>query len=114
GGRGGRVGAAGGALRLQDRPSLREGAPRGADARGPRLALQAARRPRRAGARVGAPAGGGCGYPACGPATEVLGIETAGGRLRAVETTRGRIEAEQVVLASGAWSPGLAGTMGLS
>jgi D-amino-acid dehydrogenase len=48
------------------------------------------------------------------PATEVLGIETAGGRVRAVETTRGRIEAEQVVLASGAWSPGLAGTMGLS
>ena len=39
--------------------------------------------------------------------TEVIGFETAGRRIRAVETTRGRIEAEQVVLAAGAWSAGL-------
>lgn len=48
------------------------------------------------------------------PATEVLGVETVGRRIRAVETTRGTIEAEQVVLASGAWSSGLARAMGLS
>ncbi len=48
------------------------------------------------------------------PATEVLGFESAGGRIRVVETTRGAIPADQVVLASGAWSPGLARALGLS
>ncbi|MBI4012853.1 MAG: FAD-dependent oxidoreductase [Candidatus Rokubacteria bacterium] len=45
--------------------------------------------------------------------TEVLAFETAGRRIRAVETTRGRLEAEQVVLAAGAWSPALARTLDL-
>lgn len=47
-------------------------------------------------------------------ATEVLGFETAGRRIRAVDTTRGRIEADQVVLAAGSWSPGLARPLGLA
>ena len=38
-------------------------------------------------------------------ATEVLDFETVGRKLTAVYTTRGRIEAETVVLAGGAWSP---------
>lgn len=46
--------------------------------------------------------------------TEVIGFETAGRRIRAVETTRGRIEADEVVLAAGAWSPGLARALGLA
>lgn len=41
-------------------------------------------------------------------ATEVLGFETAGSRIRAAVTTRGRITAEQVVLAGGAWSTPIA------
>jgi D-amino-acid dehydrogenase len=45
--------------------------------------------------------------------TEVLGFETAGRRVRAVETTRGTIEPGEVVLAAGAWSPGLARALGL-
>ncbi len=48
------------------------------------------------------------------PGTEVLALETAGRRVRRVETTRGAIEADQVVLAAGSWSPGLARTLGLS
>jgi D-amino-acid dehydrogenase len=40
-------------------------------------------------------------------ATEVLSFETVGRKLTAVQTTRGRIEAETVVLAGGAWSPGI-------
>ena len=47
------------------------------------------------------------------PGTEVLALETAGRRVRRVETTRGMIEADQVVLAAGSWSPGLARTLGL-
>ena len=39
---------------------------------------------------------------------EVLGIETAGGRVRAVVTDQGRIEAEYVVVACGVWSPRIA------
>jgi len=38
-------------------------------------------------------------------ATEVLDFETVGHKLTAVYTTRGRIEAETIVLAGGAWSP---------
>jgi D-amino-acid dehydrogenase len=41
------------------------------------------------------------------PRTEVLGFVTAGRRIRGVETTRGDFEADEVVLATGAWSPGL-------
>ncbi|MFQ5570653.1 MAG: NAD(P)/FAD-dependent oxidoreductase [Rhodothermales bacterium] len=39
--------------------------------------------------------------------TEVLGFEHQGRRLSAVKTTHGNIEAEDVVLAAGSWSPGL-------
>jgi glycine cleavage system aminomethyltransferase T/glycine/D-amino acid oxidase-like deaminating enzyme len=46
--------------------------------------------------------------------TEVLGIDVEGGRVRRVRTTRGDIETEQVVIASGAWSPLLATMAGAS
>ena len=40
--------------------------------------------------------------------TEVLGFEKSVRRISVVRTTRGDFEADQVVLAAGAWSPGLA------
>jgi glycine cleavage system aminomethyltransferase T/glycine/D-amino acid oxidase-like deaminating enzyme len=40
--------------------------------------------------------------------TEVLGLDAEQGRVTRVRTTRGDIEAEQVVIATGAWSPMLA------
>jgi glycine cleavage system aminomethyltransferase T/glycine/D-amino acid oxidase-like deaminating enzyme len=40
--------------------------------------------------------------------TEVLGMTTEDGRIKAVDTTRGTIEAEYVVIACGVWSPKLA------
>jgi glycine cleavage system aminomethyltransferase T/glycine/D-amino acid oxidase-like deaminating enzyme len=46
--------------------------------------------------------------------TEVLGIDVEGGRVRRVRTTRGDVEAERVVIASGAWSPRLARMAGAS
>jgi glycine cleavage system aminomethyltransferase T/glycine/D-amino acid oxidase-like deaminating enzyme len=46
--------------------------------------------------------------------TEVLGIDVEGGRVRRVRTTRGDIEAEQLVIAAGAWSPRLAAMAGAS
>ena len=48
-------------------------------------------------------------------ATEVLAFRTEGQgrRIVAVETTRGRLEANTVVLAAGSWSPGLARSLGL-
>jgi len=39
--------------------------------------------------------------------TEVLGVRTSGGSIGALETTRGDVEADQYVLAAGAWSPAL-------
>ncbi len=42
------------------------------------------------------------------PLTEVLDIETADGRVRAVVTDRGRIVCDYVVIACGVWSPRLA------
>jgi glycine/D-amino acid oxidase-like deaminating enzyme len=42
------------------------------------------------------------------PNTEVLGIDVAGGRVRAVRTTRGDIAAERVVICCGVWSPRIA------
>jgi D-amino-acid dehydrogenase len=45
--------------------------------------------------------------------TEVLGFRVAGDRVVAVETTRGRLEADTVVLATGAWSPEVARSLGL-
>lgn len=45
--------------------------------------------------------------------TRVLSIETANGKVRAVETDKGRIECEKIVLASGAWAKELAKTAGV-
>lgn len=42
------------------------------------------------------------------PNTEVLDIETERGRVKAVITDRGRVEAEYVVVACGVWSPRIA------
>ncbi len=39
---------------------------------------------------------------------EVVGFETGGGRVRRVQTTHGDLEADQIILAAGSWSPGLA------
>jgi D-amino-acid dehydrogenase len=47
------------------------------------------------------------------PHTEVLGFRQAGGRIAAVETTRGSLGADQVVLATGAWSAPLGRALGL-
>ena len=46
--------------------------------------------------------------------TEVLGFGKKGRRIQAVETTCGDFAATEVVLCSGAWSPGVAGALGLS
>src|SRR5579859_4314913 len=46
--------------------------------------------------------------------TEVLGIDVEGGRVRRVRTSRGDVETERVVIASGAWSPRLAKMAGAS
>jgi D-amino-acid dehydrogenase len=46
--------------------------------------------------------------------TEVLGFEKSGRRISVVRTTRGDFEADQVVLAAGSWSPGLARDLGLT
>lgn len=45
--------------------------------------------------------------------TEVFGFEQSNGRIEQVLTTRGRIRAEQVVLAAGAWLPELLKRLGL-
>ena len=46
--------------------------------------------------------------------TEVTGIDVEDGRVRAVETSRGRIETERLVIACGAWSPRIAQMAGAS
>lgn len=46
--------------------------------------------------------------------TEVLGFQTAGRRIGGVETTRGDLAAEHIVLAAGAWSPLLVRALGLT
>ena len=46
--------------------------------------------------------------------TEVLGIDVADGRVRAVRTDRGTIEADVVVIACGVWSPRIARMAGAS
>jgi glycine cleavage system aminomethyltransferase T/glycine/D-amino acid oxidase-like deaminating enzyme len=48
------------------------------------------------------------------PNTEVLDIETENGRVKAVVTDRGRIEADHVVVACGVWSPRIAKMAGAS
>jgi D-amino-acid dehydrogenase len=45
--------------------------------------------------------------------TEVVGFRTAGRHVVAVETTRGDLEADEIVLAGGAWSAALARPLGL-
>jgi D-amino-acid dehydrogenase len=47
------------------------------------------------------------------PGTEVLGFQTAGSRVVAVETTRGAVAADTVVVAAGSWAPGVGRTLGL-
>jgi sarcosine oxidase subunit beta len=46
--------------------------------------------------------------------TQVLSIKTRRGKIVGVETNRGRIESEKVVLCSGAWAKNLAGTAGVA
>ncbi len=46
--------------------------------------------------------------------TEVLGFGKKGRRIQVVETTRGDFAAAEVVLCSGAWSPGVGRELGLS
>jgi glycine cleavage system aminomethyltransferase T/glycine/D-amino acid oxidase-like deaminating enzyme len=46
--------------------------------------------------------------------TEVVGIDVVNGRVKAVRTTKGDIEAERVVIACGAWSPRIARMAGAS
>src|SRR4051795_4552510 len=46
--------------------------------------------------------------------TEVLGIEVAGGRVREIETSKGRIETETIVVCCGVWSPKIARMAGAS
>lgn len=47
------------------------------------------------------------------PYTRVTGLEVASGRIRAVATDRGRIAADRVVIACGAWSPEVAALAGV-
>jgi len=45
--------------------------------------------------------------------TRVTGIEVSGGRVRGVQTDRGRVAADRVVIAAGAWSPVVARLAGV-
>jgi glycine cleavage system aminomethyltransferase T/glycine/D-amino acid oxidase-like deaminating enzyme len=45
---------------------------------------------------------------------EVLGVDTEGGRVRRIRTTRGEVDVERLVIACGAWSPRLARLAGAS
>ena len=47
------------------------------------------------------------------PGTEVLGFELSGRRVAAVRTSAGDVAADEVVLATGSWSPGVARGLGL-
>jgi len=46
--------------------------------------------------------------------TQVTGLEVVSGAVRAVQTDRGRVAADRVVIASGAWSPEVARLAGVS
>jgi D-amino-acid dehydrogenase len=46
-------------------------------------------------------------------ATEAIGLRTTGDRVTGIETTRGGLSADTVVLAAGAWSPDVGRTLGL-
>jgi sarcosine oxidase subunit beta len=45
--------------------------------------------------------------------TEVFAIETANGKVKSVETNKGKIECEKIVLCAGAWAKSLAKTAGI-
>lgn len=45
--------------------------------------------------------------------TKVLSIETANGKIKSIETNKGRIECEKVVICTGAWAKELAQTAGI-
>ena len=45
--------------------------------------------------------------------TEVLSVETENGKVKAIETNRGRIECEKIVICTGAWARELAQTAGI-
>lgn len=45
--------------------------------------------------------------------TQALAVETAGGKVKAVQTNRGRIECDAVVICTGAWARPLAATAGI-
>jgi D-amino-acid dehydrogenase len=47
------------------------------------------------------------------PSTQVLGFTTSSGRVSGVRTTSGTLEADDIVIAGGAWSPGLMRTVGI-
>src|SRR5439155_675850 len=47
------------------------------------------------------------------PFTRVTGLEVSDGRVRAVQTDRGRVAADRVVIAAGAWSPMVARLAGV-
>jgi D-amino-acid dehydrogenase len=47
------------------------------------------------------------------PGTEALGFETRGRRITGVRTTRGDLRPQQILLATGSWSPGLVRDLGL-
>jgi len=47
------------------------------------------------------------------PDTEILGAETSGGRVTRLRTTRGDLRPGQVVVAAGAWSPGVLRDLGV-
>jgi glycine/D-amino acid oxidase-like deaminating enzyme len=44
----------------------------------------------------------------------VLGLDIAAGRIRGLDTTQGYVQAARVVLAAGAWTPGLAQVVGVT
>jgi len=46
--------------------------------------------------------------------TEVIGVDTSGNRITSLQTTRGNIEPDQVVLAAGSWSPAVAADLDLN
>lgn len=47
------------------------------------------------------------------PGAEVLGFDTAGGLVASVHTTQGKFAAQEVVVATGSWSPALAKQLGV-
>lgn len=48
------------------------------------------------------------------PNTEVLGIDTTGGSVRAIRTTRGTVQTDHAVIACGVWSPRIASMAGVT